>query len=77
MQPLLQFSSTAWVRPITNASAAFDAGDPAFTPPPTIDQTGRARVVFSRIDMGAFEVQADVPTPTTQPSGPVVPAFTG
>ena len=73
MQPLLQFASTIWVRPLLQSSAAFNAGDPAFAPPPAIDQTGRARVVFGRIDMGAFELQIDPPAG----DDPVVPTFTG
>lgn len=68
--PLLQFSNTAWVRPIETTSPAFNAGDPAFVAPPEVDQTGRTRVAFGRIDIGAFEAQAMDPDP-------VVPTFTG
>ena len=77
LQSLLQYSSTAWVRPFTNSSAAFNAGDPAFSAPPSTDQTGRARVAFGRIDIGAFELQAEEPTTTTTAGGQVTPAFTG
>jgi len=40
-------------------SPAIDAGDPAFTPPPTFDQRGPGfpRVVNGVIDIGAYEVQ--------------------
>lgn len=70
--PLLQASTTAWIRPFAVESAAFNAGDPAFTPPPSTDQTGAPRVVAGRIDMGAFELQDTDPT-----DGRVVPTFTG
>jgi hypothetical protein len=36
-------------------SAARDAGDPAFSPPPFSDQRGFPRVIAPRIDIGAFE----------------------
>jgi uncharacterized repeat protein (TIGR01451 family) len=39
-----------------NASQVVDAGDPAFTPPPSTDQRGFARVVGPAIDMGAVEL---------------------
>jgi uncharacterized repeat protein (TIGR01451 family) len=39
-------------------SPAVNAGDPAFTPPPSTDQRGLARVVGGRIDMGAVELNA-------------------
>jgi CSLREA domain-containing protein len=35
-------------------SPVFDAGDPAFAPPPAFDQRGEARVI-TRIDMGSVE----------------------
>ena len=42
---------------ILAGSDAFDAGDPAFAPPPSYDQRGAGfpRVQFGRIDIGAFE----------------------
>ncbi|MDZ4659007.1 MAG: choice-of-anchor Q domain-containing protein [Bythopirellula sp.] len=45
-------------------SPAIDAGDPGFVPPPDYDQRGVGfdRVVNGRIDIGAFEVQADSPS---------------
>ncbi|HEX3122353.1 MAG TPA: choice-of-anchor Q domain-containing protein [Rhodanobacteraceae bacterium] len=39
-------------------SPAIDAGDPAFTPPPTFDQRGLPRVVDVAIDIGAVERQS-------------------
>ena len=38
-------------------SPALNAGDPAFVPPPTVDQRGRPRVAAGRIDIGAVERQ--------------------
>jgi hypothetical protein len=50
-------------------SPVIDAGDPAFTPPPTTDQRGAgyARVVGGRVDMGAIEFGAG-PTAAVTPS---------
>lgn len=42
------------------ASAAVDAGDPAFAPPPAFDQRGFARVDAGRVDIGAVETQTSV-----------------
>jgi uncharacterized repeat protein (TIGR01451 family) len=39
-------------------SPVVNAGDPAFTPPPSTDQRGLARVVGGTIDMGAVELNA-------------------
>jgi len=55
--------------PLTG-SPAIDMGDPNFTPPPDYDQrgSGYSRVVNSRLDIGAIEVQAPTrPTPTPRP----------
>ena len=38
-------------------SPGVDAGDPAFSPPPSVDARGLTRVVNGRIDMGAVELQ--------------------
>ena len=38
-----------------STSPVLDAGDPAFTPPPSTDQRGFPRVVNGRIDIGAVE----------------------
>jgi Right handed beta helix region len=40
-----------------STSPVFNAGDPAFTPPPSTDQRGLARVTAGRIDIGAVELQ--------------------
>lgn len=39
-------------------SPAVNAGDPAFTPPPSTDQRGLPRVAGGRIDIGAVEINA-------------------
>jgi MYXO-CTERM domain-containing protein len=41
-----------------STSPAVNAGDPAFTPPPSIDQRGLPRVAGGRIDIGAVEINA-------------------
>lgn len=41
-----------------NTSPAVNAGDPAFVPPPAMDQRGFARVADGRIDMGSVEIAA-------------------
>lgn len=38
------------------SSPAFNAGDPAFVPPPSTDQRGLPRVANGRLDMGSVEV---------------------
>lgn len=59
-------------------SPAINAGDPNFVPPPAYDQRGPGfnRVRNSRLDIGAFEVQAaprPAPTPRSRPSPPPRP----
>lgn len=66
LQPLENISFTVGVRPILWGSAAWNAGDPDFTPPPETDQRGLPRMV-DIIDIGAYEVQENL----------VLPAFTG
>jgi len=72
------------VLPFDDTSPAFNAGDPAFVPPPSTDQRGRPRVQFGRIDIGAFELQpAEEPVVPEEPPAPkaaavvVAPRFTG
>ncbi len=48
------------------ASAALDAGDPGFAPPPAVDQRGELRVSGPVIDIGAFELEQ---TPVVTPGG--------
>ena len=64
--PLQDVSDTVSVVPIAMGSAAWNAGNPNFTPPPATDQRGLPRVV-DIIDIGAYEVQDPF----------VLPKFTG
>ena len=66
LQPLENTSITVGVRPILFGSAAWNAGDPDFIPPPETDQRGLPRIV-DIVDIGAYEVQEKL----------VAPAFTG
>ncbi len=75
LQPLKRTSPLLSVVPILLGSAAWNAGDPAFVPPPATDQRGLPRVV-DVIDIGAYEVQ-EVATPSETSETVVVPAFTG
>jgi hypothetical protein len=47
-----------------NTSPVINTGDPAFTPPPSVDQRGFPRVVNGRIDMGAVEINPGILTLT-------------
>jgi CSLREA domain-containing protein len=62
LEPLQWTSPFVGVVPIPFGSAAWNAGDPAFVPPPETDQRGLPRVV-DVIDIGAYEVQEAVQTP--------------
>ncbi len=64
--PLQDVSDTVSVVPIAMGGAAWNAGNPNFTPPPATDQRGLPRVV-DIIDIGAYEVQDPF----------VLPKFTG
>jgi parallel beta-helix repeat protein len=44
-----------WTHALLPGSAARNAGDPSFSPPPAVDQRGFGRVAENRIDIGAFE----------------------
>lgn len=79
------FDATTAVLPFMSTSPAFNAGDPAFVPPPSTDQRGFPGVQFGRIDIGAFELQpAEEPVVPVAPEEPVAaeplvvaPRFTG
>jgi hypothetical protein len=60
--PLQDNGGPTWTHALLSGSLAIDHGDPNFTPPPDYDQRGAGypRIVNSRIDIGAFEVQATV-----------------
>jgi hypothetical protein len=59
-------------------SPAINAGDPNFTPPPLYDQRGPGfdRVVHGRIDIGSFEVQEPLSTPTPTATATATPTST-
>jgi predicted outer membrane repeat protein len=60
--PLADNGGSTFTHALLPASPALDVGDPAFAPPPIVDQRGSPRVTdgdadgVARIDMGAFEV---------------------
>ncbi len=61
MLGLLQYNGgQTMTNALLEGSPAIDAGDPAFSAPPSEDQRGRpfARVAGGRIDIGAYELQA-------------------
>jgi len=64
--PLAYYGGPTATHILLTGSPAINAGDPNFTPPPDYDQrgVGFARVVNSRIDIGAFERQASDIDPT-------------
>ncbi|MEI7624301.1 MAG: choice-of-anchor Q domain-containing protein [Actinomycetes bacterium] len=66
LKPLESISPTVSVVPITIGSAAWNAGNPNFLPPPATDQRGMPRVV-DIIDIGAYEIQEPF----------ILPRFTG
>ena len=57
--PLQDNGGPTFTHTLLCGSPAINAGNPSFTPPPNYDQRGVGfpRVVNSRIDIGAFEVQ--------------------
>ncbi len=57
--PLRDNGGPTFTHELLTGSAAINAGDPTFTPPPLYDQRGPGhdRVVDGRIDIGSFEVQ--------------------
>ena len=71
--PLQDNGGPTFTHALLPGSPAIDAGDPAFTPPPSFDQRGPGfdRVVNGRVDIGSFEVQvggSPTPTATARPS---------
>ena len=69
LQPLLHVSDLVSVVPIPFGSPAWNAGDPAFIPPPAFDQRGLPRIV-EIVDIGSYEVQE-------LPAIPTIPTFAG
>jgi hypothetical protein len=68
--PLQDDGGSTFTHALLPGSPAIDAGDPNFTPPPFFDQRGPGfdRVRNGRIDVGSFEVQQPLPTPTLTPT---------
>lgn len=52
-------------------SPVLNAGDPAFAPPPAIDQRGEARVQGGRVDMGAVEIPSALAATGVEPGAAV------
>jgi hypothetical protein len=67
--PLQDNGGPTFTHALLPGSAAINAGDPSFTPPPFFDQRGPGfnRVANGRIDKGSFEVQTPRRTPTPRP----------
>lgn len=55
LDPLAFNGSPIPTHALNATSAARDAGNPSFSPPPSTDQRGKPRVIPPRIDIGAFE----------------------
>jgi predicted outer membrane repeat protein len=55
--PLQDNGGPTFTHALLSGSAAIDAGDPNFSPPPFTDQRGCPRVSNGRIDIGSFERQ--------------------
>jgi CSLREA domain-containing protein len=66
--PLAENGGTMPTHALLPGSPALGAGDPAFVPPPSVDQRGQPRVFGGRIDIGAVEDQ----TPPPPPQGPII-----
>jgi hypothetical protein len=71
--PLQDNGGPTFTHELLPGSPAINAGDPNFVPPPYYDQRGPGfdRVRNGRIDIGSFEVQAEItptPTPTATPT---------
>ena len=76
--PLQDNGGPTFTHELLPGSPAINAGDPNFVPPPYYDQRGPSfdRVRNGRIDIGSFEVQAEItptPTPTATPTARPTP----
>jgi len=76
--PLQDNGGSTFTHALLPGSPAVNAGDPAFTPPPFFDQRGPGfeRVVNGRLDIGSFEVQGPLATPTPSPTTTPTPTAT-
>ena len=70
--PLQNNGGPTFTHELLPNSPAINVGSPNFTPPPLYDQRGVGydRVFGGRIDIGAFEVQVLLPTPTPSATPP-------
>jgi N-acetylneuraminic acid mutarotase len=68
--PLQDNGGPTFTHALLPGSPAINAGDPNFRPPPSYDQRGPGfdRVRNDRLDVGSFEVQEPLPTPTATPT---------
>jgi hypothetical protein len=73
--PLQDNGGPTFTHDLLPGSPAINTGNPNFTPPPSIDQRGYARVFNGRIDIGSLEVQP-APTPTPTPTATATPTVT-
>src|SRR5581483_8236299 len=80
LAPLQDNGGPTFTHQLLNGSPAINAGDPEFTPPPQYDQRGAGfdRLVNDRLDVGSFEVQRAIPTPTPSvtPTPVITPTMT-
>jgi hypothetical protein len=78
--PLQDNGGPTFTHALLPGSPALNAGDPNFTPPPYYDQRGPIfyRVRNGRLDVGSFEEQAllNTPTPTSTPTATPTPTPT-
>ena len=67
--PLQDNGGPTFTHALLPSSAAINAGDPNFVPPPDYDQrgTGYNRVRNGRLDIGSFEAQEPLPRSTPRP----------
>ena len=70
--PLQDNGGPTLTHELLTGSPAINVGTPNFTPPPLYDQrgVGHDRVFGGRIDIGSFEVQVLLPTPTPSATPP-------
>jgi hypothetical protein len=73
--PLQDNGGPTFTHALLPGSPAINAGNPNFTPPPFFDQRGPGfnRVVNGRIDIGSFEVQGPIATPSPTPTPAATP----
>lgn len=69
LEPLADNGGPTLTHLITMASPAYNAGDPAITGQPALDQRGGARIVGAAIDLGAVEVVPTLPATGVDATG--------